>query len=80
MAGRVVAIAPSVRRRRHVNSAEDALGRAEELLARLETARVRLEATEDPETAIDTLAELAEIARQVEAELQQARRAGSADG
>ena len=55
-------------------SAEEALGRAEELLGRLEKARERLEATEDPEAAIDILAELAEIAKQVESELEQARR------
>jgi len=55
-------------------TAEESLGRAEELLGRLETARERLEATEDPEAAIDILAELAEIAKQVEAELERARR------
>jgi len=57
-----------------VSGAEDALGRAEELLGRLEGARERLESTEDPEAAIDILGELAEIARQVEAELERARR------
>ena len=40
---------------------EDALRRAEELLERLEEARARLEATSDPEQAIDVLGELAEI-------------------
>ena len=55
-------------------SAEDALTRAEELLDRLERTRVKLEETQDPEEAIDILAELAEIAKQVEAELEQARR------
>jgi hypothetical protein len=54
--------------------AEDALRRAEELLERLEQARAKLEATSDPEQAIDVLAELAEIAKQVEAEIEQARR------
>jgi hypothetical protein len=54
--------------------AEDALRRAEELLERLEQTRAKLEATSDPEQAIDTLAELAEIAKQVEAEIEQARR------
>ncbi len=54
--------------------AEDALRRAEELLGRLEQTRERLEATTDPEQAIDVLAELAEIAKQVEAEIEQARR------
>jgi exonuclease VII small subunit len=57
-----------------VSSAEEALKRAEELLERLEQTRERLEATQDPDQAIDILAELAEIAKQVEAELEQARR------
>jgi exonuclease VII small subunit len=57
-----------------VSSAEEALKRAEELLERLEKTRERLEATQDPDDAIDILAELAEIAKQVEAELEQARR------
>lgn len=57
-----------------MSGAEDALGRAEELLDRLEHARGRLETIEDPEAAIDILGELAELARQVEAELELARR------
>ena len=59
---------------RVMSGAEDALKRAEELLERLERTRERLEATEDPEAAIDILGELAEIAKQVETELEQARR------
>jgi plasmid stabilization system protein ParE len=54
--------------------AEDALRRAEELLERLENTRATLEATSDPEQAIDVLGELAEIAKQVEAEIERARR------
>ena len=57
-----------------MSSAEESLKRAEELLERLEKTRERLEATQDPDQAIDILAELAEIAKQVEAELEQARR------
>ena len=57
-----------------MSSAEDSLKRAEELLGRLEQTRERLEAADDPDAAIDILAELAEIAKQVEAELEQARR------
>jgi hypothetical protein len=56
---------------------EDSLRRAEELLARLEETRAELERIadrEDPEAAIDVLAQLAEIAKQVEAELIRARR------
>ena len=58
--------------------AEDSLKRTEELLERLEKARAELErvaAGEDEEKAIDVLAELSEIAKQVEAELAKARRA-----
>jgi exonuclease VII small subunit len=57
-----------------VSSAEESLKRAEELLGRLEQTRERLEAADDPDAAIDILAELAEIAKQVEAALEQARR------
>jgi len=58
--------------------AEDALKRAEELLERLEQTRARLEETADPDQAIDVLTELAEIAKQVEAEIEQARREADA--
>ena len=57
-----------------MSSAEESLKRAEELLGRLEQTRARLESTENPEDAIDILGELAEIAKQVEGELEQARR------
>jgi hypothetical protein len=57
-----------------MSAAEESLKRAEELLERLEQTRARLEATADPEAAIDILGELADIAKQVEAELEQARR------
>jgi exonuclease VII small subunit len=57
-----------------MSAAEESLKRAEELLGRLEQTRERLEAADDPDAAIDILAELAEIAKQVEAELEQARR------
>jgi hypothetical protein len=59
-------------------SSEDALARAEELLGRLEATRARLEATDDPEQAVEVLAELSELAKQVEAELQRARRQAGA--
>jgi hypothetical protein len=57
-----------------MSSAEDSLHRAEELLERLEQTRAKLESTEDAEAAIDILGELAEIAKQVEVALEQARR------
>jgi hypothetical protein len=60
-------------------SADESLNKAEDLLARLEAARGRLEATEDPDAAIELLQELSDLAREVEAELQRARRAAEAD-
>jgi predicted RNA-binding protein with PIN domain len=53
---------------------EDRLKSAEELLERLEQTRARLEQTTDPEQAIEILTELAEIAKEVESQLQQAKR------
>jgi hypothetical protein len=55
-------------------SAEDSLQRAEELLKRLEDARARLEQTDDPNAAVEVLQELSQIAKDVEAEIQRARR------
>jgi hypothetical protein len=55
-------------------SAEEALVRAETLLERLEGSRERLESTDDPETAIDVLTELSEIAKEIEREIAEARR------
>jgi hypothetical protein len=60
-------------------SADESLQRAELLMERLEEARARLEATSDPETAIEVLTELAEIARDVEAALSQAKREADAE-
>jgi hypothetical protein len=61
-----------------VSSAEESLDQAELLLARLEAARERLE-TASPEEAIDVLQELADLAKQIEAALQSARRSAEAD-
>ncbi len=61
-------------------SAEDSLGKAEALLERLEAARTRLEQTDDPEQAIEVLQELAELAREIETELGNARQAADTDG
>jgi hypothetical protein len=60
-------------------SADEALTKAEGLLARLEAARARLEQTDDPDRALEVLQELADLAREIEAELQRARRAAEAD-
>jgi hypothetical protein len=60
-------------------SAEESLQRAELLMERLEQTRARLEATSDPDVAIELLSELAEIAKDVEAALSQAKREADAD-
>jgi hypothetical protein len=54
--------------------ADESLQRAEELLKRLEDARARLEQTDDPNAAVEVLQELSQIAKDVEAEIQRARR------
>ena len=55
-------------------SAPDPVTRLQELLDRLEGARKRLEETDDPERAVDILRELAELAKEVQAEIERARR------
>ena len=57
-----------------MSGAEERLKNAEELLDRLERTRARLEETTDPDAAIEVLTELSEIAKEVEAQLQQAKR------
>jgi hypothetical protein len=59
-------------------TAEDRLRNAEELLDRLERTRARLEETKDPDEAIEILSELADIAKAVESQLQQAKREADA--
>jgi hypothetical protein len=57
-------------------SADEALGRAEELLERLKATRDELErlaAAEDADSAVEVLTELADLAKEVEAELAKAR-------
>jgi hypothetical protein len=63
-------------------SSEDRLRRAEQLLARVDELRgelAQLSEQGDPEQAIDVLAQLAELAREVEQELSQAKREADAD-
>jgi hypothetical protein len=67
-----------------VSSSDDALARAEELLERLNDRREQLERLAeaddvDGEAAVDLIAELAELARQIEAELTQARALAETD-
>ena len=57
-----------------MTDAEERLKSAEELLDRLERTRARLEETKDPDAAIEILSELSRIAKEVEAQLQQAKR------
>jgi hypothetical protein len=57
-------------------TADEALGRAEELLERLKATRDELERlaqAEDAEAAVEVLTELAELAKEVEVELARAR-------
>lgn len=66
-----------------MSSADEALTRAEELLERLTAARSeldRLAETGDADAAVDVLGELAELAKEVEAELQKARARADAGG
>jgi energy-converting hydrogenase A subunit M len=60
-------------------SADESLSNAENLLARLEQARLRLDRTDDPDKAIEILQELADLAKEVEAELQRAKRAAETE-
>ena len=63
-------------RMKEAGSADEALGRAEELLERLKATRDELErlaAQEDAESAVEVLTELADLAKEVEAELAKAR-------
>jgi hypothetical protein len=61
-----------------VSSVEEALAKAEELLVRLNERREQLERLAqaddvDGDAAVDVIAELADLARQIEAELTRAR-------
>jgi hypothetical protein len=64
-------------------SVEDSLKRVEELHERLVAARAELEKAaerDDPDAAVDVLTQLAELAKEVEAELQRARARADAGG
>jgi hypothetical protein len=63
-------------------SSEERLRRAEQLLARVDELRgelAQLSEQGDAEQAIDVLAQLAELAKEVEQELSQAKREADAD-
>ena len=68
-----------------MTSVDEALAKAEELLVRLNERREKLERLAeaedvDGEAAVDVIAELAELARQIEAELTRARTMADAPG
>ena len=56
----------------------DPVARLQELLEKVEAARVELEGTEDPERAVQVLQELADLAKEVQAEVERARREADA--
>ena len=61
-----------------MSAAADPLDHAAELLAQLEEKRALLEATEDPEAAVDLLGEITELAKEAHAEIERARREADA--
>ena len=66
-----------------MSGADESLGRVEELHERLLAARAQLDALaerDDPDAAVDVLAELSELAKEVETELQRARTRADAAG
>lgn len=50
--------------------------RLQELLARLETTLAELEKTENSEVAVEKLADMAELAKKVQSEIERAKREG----
>jgi len=59
-------------------SEPDAVARLQELLDKVEAARAELEGTDDPERAVQVLQELADLAKEVQAEVERARREADA--
>jgi hypothetical protein len=54
-------------------STADPLQHAEQLLGELETARAKLEQTEEPDVALELLDEIARLAREAHAEIERAK-------
>lgn len=52
----------------------DPVRRLQELLEKVEAARAELEGTDDPERAVQALQELSDLAKEVQAEVERARR------
>ena len=59
-------------------SEPDAVARLQELLEKVEAARAALETADDPERAVEILQELADLAKEVQAEVERARREADA--
>lgn len=59
-------------------TAVDPLDHAAELLGQLEQKRAQLEATKDPNAAVDLLGEITELAKEAHAEIERARREADA--
>jgi hypothetical protein len=57
---------------------QDAVARLQDLLEKVESARAQLEGTEDPERAVQILQELSDLAKEVQAEVERARREADA--
>jgi hypothetical protein len=57
-------------------SEPESVVRLQELLARLEGTLAELEGTEDSQVAVEKLADMAELAKQVQAEIDRAKREG----
>jgi hypothetical protein len=57
-------------------SEPESVARLQALLGELESALAALESTEDSEQAVERLGDMAELARRVQAEIEQARREG----
>lgn len=59
-------------------SEPDAVARLQELLEKVEAARAELETADDPERAVEILQELADLAKEVQTEVERARREADA--
>lgn len=59
-------------------SEPDAVAQLQALLEKVEDARAQLESADDPERAVAILQELAELAKEVQAEVERARRQADA--
>ena len=62
-----------------MSGAEDSLAEAEELLAKLDRVRQRLDSTDEVDAVIEILGELNEITKKVEAAINEAKRRTEAE-